>query len=471
MRSILFALIFISTSLWAQVNLDSLERLVKTVKGRDKVLILTDLCWYYGASNPTKAEKFGNEAVSLSKQIKNDTLLAQSYNDLGSFFLRIGEYDKAQDHYNLAISIREILKDSMGLASLYSKMAVIEESKGNYPKALEMDFKVLKIFESTNENKVAIATLYGNISVIHLNINQDEDAVKFNDKAFKIANELGDDQLKSNLLVTYANIYKKQNKLEKALTYYKDALSYFKSANNLNSVAVIINNISSIYESQNKVDSAIFYYKQALKIRYQLQDKKGIMSTKSNLALMYLLKNKTELSIQFAMEALNLSFELETKEYTKSIYSTLSKAYFKSGNILSAYNYQVKYSVIVDSIYTTESLKQINEMSAKYESEVKEKEIALLQKDKQLQQLEVGRLKTIRNVVITGLIIIIIFSLILINRFVLIKRQKSVIEKQKELVEEKQKEILDSIRYAKRIQDAMLTSRQYIERNLKRLKN
>ena len=45
-----------------------------------------------------------------------------------------------------------------------------------------------------------------------------------------------------------------------------------------------------------------------------------------------------------------------------------------------------------------------------------------------------------------------------------------IIEKQKELVEEKQKEILDSIRYAKRIQDALLTSQTYIERNIKRLR-
>jgi hypothetical protein len=56
------------------------------------------------------------------------------------------------------------------------------------------------------------------------------------------------------------------------------------------------------------------------------------------------------------------------------------------------------------------------------------------------------------------------------NRFKVTQKQKVIIEKQKELVEEKQKEILDSIRYAKRIQDALLTSQMYIERNIKRLK-
>jgi hypothetical protein len=53
---------------------------------------------------------------------------------------------------------------------------------------------------------------------------------------------------------------------------------------------------------------------------------------------------------------------------------------------------------------------------------------------------------------------------------VTIVEQKVEVEKQKKAVEEKHKEVLDSIRYAKRIQDALLTSQGYIERNLKRLK-
>lgn len=43
---------------------------------------------------------------------------------------------------------------------------------------------------------------------------------------------------------------------------------------------------------------------------------------------------------------------------------------------------------------------------------------------------------------------------------------RSIAEKQKELVQEKQKEILDSITYAKRIQSALLTSDEYINKHL-----
>jgi len=62
--------------------------------------------------------------------------------------------------------------------------------------------------------------------------------------------------------------------------------------------------------------------------------------------------------------------------------------------------------------------------------------------------------------VILGLISI--FALVLMKRFRVTNRQKKIIE-------EKNKEILDSIHYAKRIQQSLLTSDIYIERALKKL--
>jgi hypothetical protein len=52
------------------------------------------------------------------------------------------------------------------------------------------------------------------------------------------------------------------------------------------------------------------------------------------------------------------------------------------------------------------------------------------------------------------------------NQKQIIEDQKIVVEKQKELVDEKQKEILDSIKYARRIQQALLPSNKYIKNKL-----
>ena len=50
------------------------------------------------------------------------------------------------------------------------------------------------------------------------------------------------------------------------------------------------------------------------------------------------------------------------------------------------------------------------------------------------------------------------------------KNARLSLSQQKEIIEEKNKEVTDSIRYAKRIQDALLPSEKFMERTLKRLK-
>jgi ligand-binding sensor domain-containing protein len=52
-----------------------------------------------------------------------------------------------------------------------------------------------------------------------------------------------------------------------------------------------------------------------------------------------------------------------------------------------------------------------------------------------------------------------------------VEQRTDELKKEKELVEEKQKEILDSIRYAKRIQNSLLPTQKYIEKSINKLKN
>ena len=68
-------------------------------------------------------------------------------------------------------------------------------------------------------------------------------------------------------------------------------------------------------------------------------------------------------------------------------------------------------------------------------------------------------------------IAIAIIAIIVFRSLRVTRQQKQIIELQKELVEEKQLEILDSIHYAKRIQDSLLPTDKYIDKNINRLKN
>jgi hypothetical protein len=128
--------------------------------------------------------------------------------------------------------------------------------------------------------------------------------------------------------------------------------------------------------------------------------------------------------------------------------------------------------VVKDSLFNEEKNKELTRYELNYEFEKKEAELkaeqdkkdAVAQADKKRQQVLFWLISAIAIAI--GLIATIVFRSLRTT-----KKQKVIIEKQKELVEEKQREVLDSIHYAKRIQQSLLPTDNYISKQFKRLRN
>ena len=142
------------------------------------------------------------------------------------------------------------------------------------------------------------------------------------------------------------------------------------------------------------------------------------------------------------------------------------------GNFNGAFEHHKNYIFYRDNILNNEIKNSNLQQQLNYEFDKKEAVLKEQQERERVVSQEKNRKqKIIIWSIISVLALVFGFAIFIWRTLRLTQKQKQIIEKQKEMVEEKQKEILDSIRYAKRIQDALMTSQKYIERNLKRLKN
>jgi serine phosphatase RsbU (regulator of sigma subunit) len=168
-----------------------------------------------------------------------------------------------------------------------------------------------------------------------------------------------------------------------------------------------------------------------------------------------------------------LSQEIGDMEQLKQNYYSFYEYFMDNKDYKNAVDYLKTFMSIKDSLINESTTGQLNELQTKYESDKKEKEIELLNKDKEIQQTQIKQQKIINYGIVAGLLIVLVFSLLLFNRLKITRQQKNLIELQKqevetknEIIEEKQKEILDSIHYAKRIQTTLLTQKDFINNNL-----
>lgn len=357
------------------------------------------------------------------------------YKDQGDAATNIKEkdelYKKAIGYHNRSLKIKQQINEQPGIAASLSNLGIIYRSQGYL------------IADTVQKNK-----LY-------------QQALNCQLKSLKIQGEVGNKRAVANVLSNIGLIYAEKGEYESNLLLKQD---FFKNS--------------------------IIYHEKSLEIQDAIGNKQGVARALVNIGNMYLAqvemvseeiqKNKLFLKvIEYNNKALKIAQESKFAREIETASQLLYKSYKATKQYKLALEMHELYSVTRDSIDSEENQNEVIRQELKYSYDKKAATDSITNaKEKQIKDAEIARqqaeIKAKRNQqygLFGGLILLILFAGVIYNRLKVTQQQKLIIEKQKELVEEKQKEILDSIRYAKRIQDALLTSQTYIERNLKRLKN
>jgi len=165
---------------------------------------------------------------------------------------------------------------------------------------------------------------------------------------------------------------------------------------------------------------------------------------------------KYEDSRKYLTESVKVSKAIGAKDLLMDAYNSLSLLDSTLGNWNGAYQNYKLFTQVKDSIFNETSTGMIAELETKYESDKKEKEIQLLNKDKILSQTENKKQEIIIYSVGGGLVLMIILAGGIFTALQNNRKKNQIIFIQKEKIQEKQKEITDSITYAKRIQKSIL---------------
>lgn len=477
---ILLSIIFgITVKSYAQKSkIDSLLNLLNTYKEDTNKITTLNFLSNELLNNMQYSEALirAKEALALAEKLHFQKGQGYSLTMEGYCYDALSSYDSAITCYHLALDAfaacnekRRIGKVNLAIANAYSFM-------GNTNKALEFYISAYKYNEVQGDSMEMAGSLMG-IGNCYFEINKYQSALDNYNKAFAIYARHKNVKIQSWLLSNIAGVYKAMNKTDLALSYFFKALETKKKVGeNDFSLSTTYVGISGIYLQNKNYNEALKYALMALEIRKKVDDVHELASAYGYVAQAYAgIKNYVKAKELFA-EAIRLSQKSNSLDIQQVAFNGMANTLYEMGNTKEAYEYRLLYESIKDSVLNNESNRQLNQLTTLYETEKKEQQIKLLNKDKVVQVAELNKQKTIIWSVVIGLCMM--FALVLVvvrslrinqkkNR--IIQMQKEIVEKQRDMVEEKQKEILDSIRYAKRIQTALITSEKYIANSFNRL--
>ncbi len=470
-----------------------------------------------GTANRLKGElgkslTFHNKALEQDRKEGNRKNESLSLNNLGNVFLKQGKYADAIKNYELSLEIRQDINDLVGIASSLNNLGLVYKNQGDLDRALAYYQNAYKIFEQSND-MVGLANALNNIGIVYRGNGNPERALENFLKALELFRELGNNLGEANTLNNVGNIYYQQEKFDQALEFYQSSLEKSEALGDKSSMAGKLSNIGGVYLVLGQNEKALQTTNKALSLQKEIGDNQGQISTLNNLGAYFKESGDLDKSLNYFLDAekvqkrigdhnystitlssigeiykekkqpekglnyLNRALK-EAKTYGSiedqiAVYGNLSLTYADLGDFKKSYDYQQLAVKVGDSLARVVGTRDLAEMQVKFETEQKQREIELLGKEKEVQDLKITKQNTIRNMIIAFSVLVVLMLILIYGRYRSKKKaneeldlKNQEIEQQKKTVEEKNWEITSSIEYAKRIQDAIMPSMQEIRASL-----
>ncbi|RIV72346.1 tetratricopeptide repeat protein [Flagellimonas aequoris] len=418
-------------NVWGQENqkkIDSILQVIRqtkidTVAARN-FLELSDLTMY---NDPNKTLEYLEKAQALYQKSKNDKGVAKLYAQKANYYYRLGKIDSARQYLNYSVDQSLELGDTLRASVIRHNIGILDHYQGNTESANAIMDQNIPVFKKFNDSlhlgnayllkgKIGMTNGFFNIALLETQ------------KALKIHEALHDDFRMAEDLFQIGTIYQTTEDHEKAIAIFEESIAHYQKVENDQSWAQVLNYLADSEIKLHQLDSA----EKDLDLALELSQK---LEYTSNIARAYFNKGLLEFTREAYPDAI-VDFEssLTTwkdigspyNEATSLLY--LGRTYHKQGELKKALtnidksleigkqlqdpeilakvyltkaetleslkdydaaltNFKMNKS-ISDSIFTLKRSKATEELKTIYETEKKEQQIALLEQEAKVSNLQ-----------------------------------------------------------------------------------
>lgn len=411
------------------IQIDSLLHLLEgNLPQTEKEMVSLQLSKAYERLDILKSQAYANTARNST----NDSIRSEAHNQLGRAFFYQNNLDSAAYHFGKSIDLLEKLQYENKVASVGISLGAVQLRSGDYKKAVTTLIQGAEYFESVADS-TNMAKCYSNVSTAFGELGNSDKAVEYGEKALVIFDKKNMESFKAITLPNLAGELVKLGDTITAKDYFLEAENLAKKRGDKFSLARIYNNLGNMYLKTDP-DQSEKYLKLALALRKETKNNDGIAALYNNLGYLNLQKENPRKALDYLENA------IEFVQGTNTIvtYNNLMEVHQKLGNYRTALEYAQKKEVLNDSILKVENQKAIAEISTKYETEKKEKEILNLQNEN--LQTDMKRRQN-RNLMYSAFVLLVV-SIVLAYAFLKNSKKRRIIAEQQQQLESQKVEKL-----------------------------
>ena len=354
----------ILSSCFGRSNSEIILRAITPAKLISWLSLAADVCC--DLSNPSQAYTFSSSGCNfvnfLNDSPKDQLLTACTYSTQGNVYRNLGQYRKAKEYHEKALTIRNNIYDEHHgeVAASLNNLGTVHRILGQYIQAKEYYEKALKIRkEIFGENHGDVAASYNNLGCVCDQLDQYSQATKYYEKALAIRKEMyGETHV--DVAASYFNL----GRVHKDLGQYSQAKDYHDKALSIRQeicgklhadVAASYNSLGIVYSNLCQYHEAKEYYEMALIIRKEIygEHHSDVAESYNNLATLNSELGQTWQAKKYHEKALTLNKKIygEHHGYVAAGYYSLGIVYSDLCQYGDAKEYYEKSLTIKKEIY------------------------------------------------------------------------------------------------------------------------
>ncbi|WP_100656175.1 diguanylate cyclase [Alteromonas flava] len=239
------------------------------------------------------ADDLAQQLLTQSKQMNDLQIQADAQYQLGRNAMERNVYPDAQHWLQAAQTLYQDLDNLTSLAHTYRQLGLTYRYQSNYSVALEYLYLALAIFQQ-NDSERELASVHNSIGVVLEKMGQFNEAATYHQQALEANYRLNDQAGIASALYNLGDIRRIMGDLALALDYFQQALALDEASGNRKDIAYSSYKIGYVSMQMGDFTQAREFMQRAYDLFVQIEAQRDIDWARSGLAELSLLEGNVE---------------------------------------------------------------------------------------------------------------------------------------------------------------------------------
>lgn len=391
-------------------------------------------------TNTDSTMRLIQERLLYFERQQDVAVLCTAYEQIGHVFFRMNAMDSAMKYLSRGIGVCQTAGDSLALAKAYQTRSGIYYMQGDYAQTIAELLQSQSLYESLKHINAMLAVKL-NIASTYIAQGQLTLADSSFQELLPQLDSIPEGFLKAKSFFIYGNFLFTQKKYEQAAPYLRQNLGFLDSNSDKIPYATGLTLYGENEGFLGNQREAMASLDKAEKIYTELGLQRGLNEVKRS--RIHILMHHHQYAAAIPLLESNLEEFRRRKEAPaeRNSLESLAIAYAGLGQYQKAYDMQLAYLQLKDSLLSDKQISEVARLTTQFETKKKENEILRLENQNKEHQLAISRQNRVIGWTVGGLALIGIFAFFLYRNNQIKRKANVLLEAKNEQLGQQNQEI------------------------------